>query len=244
MRGASAAAPRALFIHGAGAWGGQWAIWRRVFEAEGWAVDTPDLQPAAAGLAATRFEDYVAQAVAALESVQVDVLVGASLGGLIAMAAAGRLAARGVDAAAPRALVLVNPLPPAPWAAALPPLALEGAVMPWQSQGRFAGTRRALREAGFSDQQLAFRRWRDESAAVLREGHAGLALTVPKVATLVIASELDDEIPPPLSTDLAAGIGAGLMRVPGGHVAPVMGASAAASAQAALAWLVARLSTR
>jgi pimeloyl-ACP methyl ester carboxylesterase len=228
--------PRALFIHGAGASGGQWAIWRRVFEAEGWAVDTPDLQPAAAGLAATRFDDDVVQAVAALESAPVDALVGASLGGLVALAAAGRIA--------PRALVLVNPLPPAPLAAALPPLALDGAVVPWHSQGRFAGTRRALPEAGFSDRQLAFRQWRDESAAALREAHAGMTLPIPAVATLVIASEADDEIPPRVLADFAAGIGASLTRVPGGHLAPVMGASAAAAAQAALAWRAARLSTR
>lgn len=227
---------RALFLHGAGTWGGQWAIWRRVFEAEGWAVDTPDLQPAAAGVANTHFDDYMAQAVAALAAAPVDALVGASLGGLVAMAAAGRIA--------PRALVLVNPLPPAPWATALPPFAVDGGVVPWHSQGRFAGTRRALPEAGFSDRQHAFRHWRDESATALREAYGGVTLPTPAIATLVITSEADDDIPPQVAADFAAGIGAGLLRVPGGHVAPVMGASAAATARAALAWIAAQLSTR
>ena len=156
--------PRALFLHGAGAWGGQWAIWRRVFEAEGWRVDTPDFAPVPGGLAATRFEDYMAQAAGWLEEAPVALLVGASLGGLVATSAAARVA----PSARSRALVLVNPLPPAPWATGLPPLDASGDVVPWRSQGRFASTRRALPEAAFTDQRLAFAHWRDESAAVLR----------------------------------------------------------------------------
>jgi pimeloyl-ACP methyl ester carboxylesterase len=230
--------PRALFLHGAGAWGGQWAIWRRLFEAEGWQVDAPDFEPAAGGLAPTRLDDYVAQAVDALEAAPVDVLVGASLGGLLAVSAMVRVA----TVSRPRALVLVNPLPPAPWIAGVPPFIASGDVVPWRSQGRFASTRRALPEAGFADQQFAFRHWRDESAAVLREAHAGLLLPDAGVPTLVIASDTDDDVPPASSAAYANAIGASLCRLPGGHVAPVMGASAARSAEAALAWLAPALS--
>ena len=230
--------PRALFLHGAGAWGGQWAIWRRVFEAEGWRVDTPDFAPVPSGLAATRFEDYVAEAAGWLEEAPVALLVGASLGGLVAAFAAARVA----PAQPPRALVLVNPLPPAPWATGLPPFDASGDVVPWRSHGRFASTQRALAGMSFADQQLAFRRWRDESAAVLREAHAGRPLPAPSVPTLVIASDDDDDIPPTMSAAYAQGIGASLCRVAGGHVAPVMGSTAAVAAQAALAWWAARLS--
>ncbi|WP_397608336.1 alpha/beta fold hydrolase [Silanimonas sp.] len=230
--------PRALFLHGAGAWGGQWVIWRRLFEAEGWQVDAPDFEPAAGGLAATRFDDYVAQAVDAVEAAPVDVLVGASLGGLLAVAAMARVA----QASRPRALVLVNPLPPAPWIAAVPPFTNSSDVVPWCSEGRFASTQRALPEAGFADQQLAFRHWRDESAAVLHEAHAGLPWSDTGVPTLLIASDADEAIPPAVSGAYAQGIGASLCRVPGGHVAPVMGPSAVRSAQAALAWLAPALS--
>jgi len=225
--------PRALFLHGAGAWGGQWVIWRRLFEAEGWQVDAPDFEPAAGGLAATRLDDYVAQAVDAVEAAPLDALVGASLGGLVAVAAMARVA----PAARPRTLVLVNPLPPASWAAAVPSFDAFGDVVPWRSQGRFASTQRALPGACFADQQLAFRHWRDESAALLHEAHAGMVLPDPGAPTLVIASDTDDDIPPAASTAYANAIGASLCRVPGGHVAPVMGASAVRSAQAALAWL-------
>ena len=230
--------PRALFLHGAGAWGGQWAIWRRMFEAEGWQVDAPDFEPAAGGLAATRLDDYVAQAVDAVEAAPVDALVGASLGGLVAVAAMARVA----TVSRPRALVLVNPLPPSPWAAAVPSVDAFGDVVPWRSQGRFASTQRALPEAGFAEQQQAFRHWRDESAAVLREAHAGLLLPDAGVPTLVIASDTDDDVPPASSAAYANAIGASLCRLPGGHVAPVMGASAARSAEAALAWLAPALS--
>lgn len=251
MRGGrdGAAARSALFLHGAGAWGGQWTIWRRVFEAAGWAVETPDLQPVPAGIAATRLEDYVAQALLAFERLRDEdaaavapVLIGASLGGLLALAAAARLA----DGARvePRALVLVNPLPPAPWSNALPAEAIEGEVVPWHAQGRFESTARALPKASFADRELAFRHWRDESAAVLREARAGVALATPSMATLVIASAADAEIPPASSAALAEGLGASLLRVPGSHVDPVMGASAALAAGAALAWLETTLSAR
>lgn len=251
-----AASPRAvLFLHGAGAWGGQWAIWRRVFEADGWRVATPDLQPVAAGLAATRLGDYLAQSLGAFDALRADVpagggdagpvLVGASLGGLVALALAAHLAGRerlaqGPSDGAPSALVLVNPLPPAPWAADLPSIALEGEAVRWRTQGRFGSTVRALPAVPFADRQLAFRHWRDESTAVLHEAHAGLVLPAPRMPALVLASDADADVPPGVSAAFAEGVGASLVRVPGGHVEPVMGATAAAAARAALAWLSAR----
>ena len=251
----------ALFLHGAGAWGGQWAIWQRVFEAEGWRTSAPDRQPPAAGLAAARFEDHVAQSVEAFDGLarhpendagigdavgvatHAPVLIGASLGGLLALAVAARRAF-GPPGAAPRALVLVNPVPPAPWAAELPPVAIEGDVVPWHSQGRYASTMRSLPNASFTDRQYAFRRWRDESAALLREVYAGVHLPAPSMPVLVIASDSDMDIPPDRSTAFAQGIGASLVRVPGGHVDPVMGASAADSARSALQWIAAAAPTR
>ena len=226
--------PSILFLHGAGAWGGQWAIWRRMFEAEGWQVDAPDLQPVAAGVAATRFEDYVVQASAMIIADRHDVLVGASLGGLIARAALVRTS----PVHRPRSLVLVNPLPTVPWVAALPAFdPADDPVVPWHSQGRFASTRRALPDGGFADQQRAFRHWRDESSTVLREAHAGIVLPECGIPTLVIASDADETIPAAVSAAYAAGIGASLCRVPGGHIAPVMGASAVVAARSTLAWL-------
>ena len=253
------AAPHAMFLHGAGAWGGQWAIWRRAFEAEGWRTAAPDRQPSSGGLAATRFDDHVAQCVDALASMSVaagptedrvaPVLIGASLGGLLALAVAASRAGSGAGPSAsrptaPRALILVNPLPPAPWARELPPRVIDGDVVPWHSQGRFASTVRAMPGAAFTDRRHAFHHWRDESAALLREAQAGVPLPAPDVPVLVIASDADADVPPSLSAAFAKAIGASFATVAGGHVEPVMGASAAHAATLAMAWLEASAPAR
>src|SRR5688572_28720195 len=92
----------ALMVHGAGGGGWEWNVWARVFAAHGWRVEAPDLQPVAAGLAATRLRDYAAQVAGSLARLPLPrVVVGASLGGLLALRCAA-------DA---DALVLINPLP-------------------------------------------------------------------------------------------------------------------------------------
>ena len=75
-------------------------------------------------------EDYAAQVRAALVALpRPRALVGASLGGLLALRCA-----READA-----LVLVNPLPPAPWSHAVP-ARREAEVVPWRQSARLAGT--------------------------------------------------------------------------------------------------------
>jgi pimeloyl-ACP methyl ester carboxylesterase len=166
------------------------------------------------------------------------VVIGASLGGLLGLLAMQRASAM-TSAGVPAALVLINPLPPMPWAAQLPAstLQLEAALMPWHSQGRFDSTQRALPKAGFADQHLAFRHWRDESAALLREAYAGVLSTPPSCPVLIIASDEDTAVPPQVSAVMAEAWGASLLRVSGGHIDPVMGHTAASTASATLAWL-------
>ena len=85
MTGARAA----LFVHGAGGGGWEWNVWRGVFEAAGFHVEAPDLMPARSDVTATRLQDYQAQVRAALAALpRPRVLVGASLGGLLALNAA------------------------------------------------------------------------------------------------------------------------------------------------------------
>lgn len=215
-----------VLVHGAGAGGWEWAAWARVFAAAGHVVSAPDLAPARAGLAATCLDDYLAQVrdwVAAAPRPRL--LVGASLGGLLAVAAA--------DAA--DALVLVNPLPPAglPGGDPVPDL------VPWGRRASLAGTRRALPGADDAAALFAFRRWRDESGRVLREARAGWPVPRPAVPVLVIASETDADVPAAASAALAADWGASLWRVPGGHVDPLLGRQAPALAEAVLQWLAA-----
>lgn len=213
-------------VHGAGGGGWEWAAWVRVFAAAAHPVSAPDLLPSPAGLAATTLGDYRAQVRAwAAAAPRPRVLAGASLGGLLAAAAAG-------DA---DALVLVNPLPPSglPGGEDLP------AVVPWGRRASLAGTRRALPGADDAAALFAFRRWRDESGRVLREARAGLAVARPAVPVLVIASKADDDVPPAASAALARDWGASLWRVPGGHVDPLLGRQAPALAEAVLGWLAA-----
>jgi pimeloyl-ACP methyl ester carboxylesterase len=222
------AAMRTVLVHGAGGGGWEWVLWRGVFEAHGIETHAPDLQPAAGGLAVTAWPDYAAQvreACASLERPRA--LVGASLGGLLAAACA--------DLA--DALVLVNPLPPAPWASRLPATEWPD-VVPWARNARLDSTRRALPDADDATALQAFRRWRDESGRVLRGTHAGMSVAAPDCPVLCIASAADDDVPPGLTAELAAAWRASLLRVQGAsHVGPLLGRDAGRTAVQAADWL-------
>lgn len=218
----------ALFIHGAGGGGWEWNLWRGVFQANGFLTRTPDSQPVPAGLAATCFGDYETQMRCALSSLPVPrAVVGASLGGLLALRIADL-----ADAA-----VLVNPLPPAPWHRALPARDWPETV-PWRSAARLASTRDAMPDSDEATVLFAFRRWRDESGAVLRDAYAGLDTRVPRCRVLFVSSRRDDEVPPSLSASIARTWHAEIMETAiDGHVAPLLGRVAPVVARQTVAWL-------
>lgn len=218
----------ALMVHGGGGGGWEWNVWTGVFAAARIAVLAPDLRPAAQGLAATGFGDYAVQVHAALEALpRPRALLGASLGGLLAM-----VCADGADA-----LVLVNPLPPAPWHAQLPARDWPDLV-PWQRDARLTGTQRALPDADEATALYAFRHWRDESGRALREASAGIAVARPACRVLCIASMVDEDVPPALTAALATAWEAPMLRVNAvSHVGPLLGRGAAETAGQALAWL-------
>ncbi len=202
-----------------------------MFEASGIRVATPDLFPADTGLAATTLADYRQQVLAALDELpRPRALVGASLGGLLAMLCADRA----------DALVLVNPLPPLPWAASMPQRDWPP-VVPWRRDARLASTRRALPDADDATALYAFRHWRDESGRVLHEAQAGVDVLPPTCPVLCIASSEDEDVPPALTLALAAAWGAELLRADSpSHVGPLLGRGAAALAAQAASWLSAR----
>jgi len=221
----------ALLVHGGGGGGWEWNVWKGVFEAARIRVAAPDLQASAGGLANTTFDDYAAQVRTALAALpRPRVLAGASLGGLLAMSCA--------DAA--DALVLVNPLPPSPWHAQLPGREWPD-VVPWQRNARLTGTRRAMPDADEATALFAFRHWRDESGLAMREAYDGIAVERPDCPVLCIASMVDDDVPPALTSALATDWGASLLRATAvSHVGPLLGRNAAACATQAVAWLSAR----
>jgi pimeloyl-ACP methyl ester carboxylesterase len=226
----------ALLIHGAGAGGWEWNLWQDVLRSRGLGTVAPDLRPAPEGLAATTLDHYRRQVRAELEALpRPRAVIGASLGGLLAW-----LCADLADA-----VVLINPVPPAPWAARLPARDWPQ-VVPWRRDARLASTRRAMVDADEAAALYAFRRWRDESGAVLREAYAGVeaaAADVLAVETpvLCIASQRDDDVAPELSAQFAAAIGATLLTWPSpSHVGPLLGRDAARLAAQAADWLSAR----
>ncbi|MEL1263704.1 alpha/beta hydrolase [Pseudoxanthomonas putridarboris] len=218
----------ALLVHGAGGGGWEWNLWRDVFASSGMAVAAPDLEPIADGLAATRFGDYQRQARDALEALpRPRAVVGASLGGLLAMRVAE-------DA---DALVLANPLPPAPWHRDLPAREWPG-VVPWRRDARLSSTHRALSDSDEATALFAFRRWRDESGAVLREAYAGLAIERPACPVLFVLSRRDEDIPVAIPRAMAAAWSADVLETPSGsHVGPLLGRHAAGVATQTVAWL-------
>ena len=221
----------ALLLHGAGGGGWEWNLWRGVLAASRIEAVTPDLQPVAGGLEMTTLDDYVVQARAALRALpRPRALIGASVGGLLAMACADEA----------DALVLVNPLPPRPWSASLPSKEWPEVVR-WRSDARLASTRRALPDADDATALFAFRHWRDEAGRVLHAAQSGIDVAKPQCPVLSIVSARDDDVPPELTRQLAREWDAELLEATSSsHVGPLLGRGAPALAAQVAGWLSVR----
>jgi pimeloyl-ACP methyl ester carboxylesterase len=217
-------------VHGAGGGGWEWGIWARVLAVRGFAVIAPDLMPVAAGIEKTSFGAYLDQVVewcrGAGEGV---VLAGASLGGLLALAAA--------HAVRPAALVLVNPLPPA-GVLARPLHAPYPSIVPWARERSLASTQRAMPDADDAARLYALRRWRDESGEVLNKAREGVSVETPRCPALLLASELDADVPAAAVRALAIRLSADVRSIPGAsHLGPLLGRIAADTAARAADWI-------
>lgn len=221
----------ALLVHGAGGGAWEWRRWTPRLLAAGFAVHELDLRAAPGGLASTLLQDYRGQVGEALgRARRPRLLVGASLGGLLALMAAPGHA---VDA-----IVLVNPVPPAPWHQQLPPRERAGAIVPWGLRAQLEGTRRSMPGVDPASTLHAFRRWRDESAEALRQAWAGVEVEAPGCPVLVLCSEADEDVPASVTAAMAAAMGfefIGLRRT--SHVDPLLGDPARATVQAAVRWV-------
>jgi pimeloyl-ACP methyl ester carboxylesterase len=226
--------PVAVMIHGAGGGGWEWDFWKEVFETEGWEVIAPDLMPAEGGLAATRFEDYVAQVVAWCPSNKPFVLIGASMGGILALKAAERVE--------PFAIVIVNGVPPR-GATSFARTEDVPDVIEWEG-GPLQDTRDALWDSDEKTILWAHERWRNESGKVLRDIREAEA-QVPKVPVLVIASRQDTDIPPEISRELASHLECDYFEYANmSHVGPLLGVRARTVAKHTLEWLRSKITSQ
>lgn len=215
-----------VMIHGAGGGGWEYKFWKPLWERTGWRVIARDLVPASGGLAKTIFTDYTAQVSKWTKGAKRPlVVVGASLGGALALATAASLK--------PDALILVNaagtepnvhrdPIPP---------------VVQW-ANGPLKDTEVSMPDSDRATITYAWKRWRDESGAVMRIVRAGVAFGRPSGRSLVIISEKDTDVEPAKSERLALKLGADVHRYAGmSHVGPLLSRRATQVAEAAQIWV-------
>ena len=85
---------------------------------------------------------------------------------------------------------------------------------------------------------FAFRRWRDESGAVLREAQSGMAIEKPSCPALFVVSSRDLDVPQAIIRAWAQAWQAEQLKtLAGSHVGPLLGDHAADIASQTVAWL-------
>jgi pimeloyl-ACP methyl ester carboxylesterase len=218
-----------VMVHGAGGGGWEYDLWKPVFERAGYRVVARDLLPASDGLAKTGFEDYVRQVQAWRPVGGNVVLVGASMGGILAL--------RSANLERPSALVLVNSVVPMPVAMGYKNLPKSPPIIRW-ANGPLKDTEVAMPDSDRKTILWAWKRWRNESGAVMDELRAGIVAERVACPTLVVIGEKDRDIKPEESRKLAAYLKAEVHSYKGlSHVGPLMSTRAREVAQRVVAWL-------
>lgn len=215
-----------IMVHGAGGGGWEYRFWAPIFQKAGYRVIARDLVPARGGLAKTTVDDYLRQIAAWTPGRRGRlVLVGASMGGPLALAVAGRLRAD--------AVVLVNPVPEIGMRGRKP----SPKVVRWAG-GPFKDTVDSMPDSDDATRLYAWRRWRDESGSVLNRLAKGLNPRRPRCPILMVVSAKDSDIKPALSYATARRLRADVKTLPqASHVGPLLGRDAPKVAAMAVGWL-------
>ena len=211
---------RALFLHGAGGGPWQWEAWRRIW-GETFEVHAPQIECPQMDLSEIGLEDYAEYVRKTSDRIRPDVVVGASMGGLLALHV---VAAN---------TVLINPVPW--WGTGK--AVTENDVREW-SKGSVRSS--LAKDLSFAVSVYSAARWRDESGRVLRQlaaGVGGKPQSSRDAHCLVVASRYDEEIPFSAMRTMAAKMDADLWTIPeASHLGPVTGASAGETALRAMRW--------
>ena len=218
---------RALMVHGAGGGAWEWLIWQRVFEAASVLTHAFDLMPNGA-LAETNYSHYLAQLQEQVERFQPDLLIGASLGGLLA-------AETSSATTSVRALILAAPM----LKNGVAGMEVASPIKRWAHTTELAKTARALPDADSAAIAFAHARWRDESASVLNTAYAGRNFSSSKIATLMLIAENDLDVS---GADLRSWANTEQMDVHcvrgASHAGLLLGRYAASTAELAYRWAV------
>jgi pimeloyl-ACP methyl ester carboxylesterase len=209
-------------LHGAGGGGWEWLKWLRVLLAEG--LDARAIDFSSAAVHSQSFDELASRLGSHMVSSESPVLVGASFGGTLAVSLAQPMRAR--------ALILVNPLPPAPWAPGAETAKRARGRRDWGLTARAEGTLRSIPELHAVEASLAFRGWRDFDARLLVQARHGLVMPAPACPVLVMISRQDQDLPAKASRSMAVAWGAEIVECEGSHVGPLLGPQAPR-----LAWL-------
>ena len=221
-----------IMLHGAGGGGWEYDLWKPVFEKQGYQVIARDLVSGPRGLAATTLADYVDEAAAWIPAKHGPiVIVGASMGGAIALKLAKRVH--------PQAVVLVDSVVPAGVGPARAP-EKHPAIIEW-AHGPLKDTTDSMPDSDAATQLWAWPKWRNESGAVMDELSNGVPCFRPTCPTLSVLGEDDTDVGYAPGLALAAWAHADIRAYQGmSHVGPLMSRRAAEVASDVTKWLRSR----
>lgn len=230
---APVAKPTAVMIHGAGGGGWEYVQWKPVFEKAGYRVVSPDLVPVNGGYAKTTFADYVRQVEFwCKEANGPVVLIGASMGGPLALKAA--------ESVKPAAILLINGVAPAGVGPKREPVSFPP-VVEWEGGPR-KDSADAMPDSTEEMIDYAWPRWRNESGAVMTALRKGIPCKRPKCPVLVMIGERDTDVLPTTSRATAKWAKADVKSYAGmSHVGPLLGKRGSEVAAHAVMWLRKRL---
>lgn len=218
-----------VMIHGAGGGGWEYDFWKPQFTHAGYKVVAPDLTPSGGGLAKTTYADYEAQVIGWAKTAKRPlIVVGASMGGALAQSTAKDLK--------PDAMVLVDSVAPKGVGERRASQDIPEIVR-W-ANGPIQDTRDAMPDSDEKTIQWAWKKWRDESGAVMRTLTEGIKAAAPDCPVLTVWGENDTDIPVETGVAIAKVYHADMkVYSKTSHVGPLLGTRSQEIASDVLRWI-------